>query len=293
MSLLSSPNFSSKGFTLIELLIVITIIGVLSIIGVAAYRGVTANLTKTKRMGDLVAIAKAYENKYSQVGSYQALIASDLTTSNIPTPYPGGTYFMAGPNTTTTPTNNNFAVCASLVDDNQCYATSNTCHCIMSTQGSPVDTFSLGSFAQQGSFETDSNSDGLSDAWTTYRSVNSVALVSTPTPIDGSLSQKVVVNSCCYAGITQTITGLRPLTTYKQTAWMYLESGYGACGSVGVGMQGPGGETFTGCDRRDQWVKLTLTGQSDSSGNYVVNFQNWTDNAVFYVDGVRVEEMIQ
>ncbi len=287
---MSAQSNQVKGFTLVELLIVISIIAILSVIGITVFSGIQKGARDARRKADIDSIAKAYEVKYSAIGTYPGLTDNDFAGRKIPTPYEGGSYFVAGPNATP-PTNKSYAVCGSLVDDNQCFSSSSSCFCKTSSQGEAIDTFSLGNPVQNGSFETDSNNDGLADNWTTYRAVNSVALVSSPAPVDGKFVQKVVINRCCYSGIEQTVTNLKPSTTYKETGWMYMESGHGPCTSVGVGMQGPGGETFTGCDRLDQWVQLTLTGKSDSSGNYGIDFQNWTDNAVFYVDAVRLEEV--
>ncbi len=61
---------SKSGFTLVELLVVITIIAILSVIGVTVFTGIQKNARDTKRKGDVNAISKALEAKYSNIGAY-------------------------------------------------------------------------------------------------------------------------------------------------------------------------------------------------------------------------------
>lgn len=290
----SSRSFrvNSRGFTLVELMVVITIIAILSVVGVVVYSGVTKSAKGATRRADVEAISKAYEANFDG-NNYRTLTTSDFAGGTIPTPYSGGSYFVAGPNFSAS-ANKNFMVCASLVDDSQCFSNSSTCFCKTSTQGEPItDTFSIGNPVLNGSFETDSNGDGLATNWQAHGNPSNVfSLATSPTPKEGTYAQKMVINAeGPYQGFAQTVTGLKPLTAYKQTAWVYYQSGTQPCTSVGVGMQGPGGETFTGCERANQWVQLTLTGKTDASGNHWVNFQNWTNYPVFYVDGIKLEEV--
>lgn len=290
-------NFKFKinsGFTLVELLIVVAIVAILSVIGVTVYTGIQKNARNSAKKADIDAIAKAYEVKYDSSGNYVALTDTDFASGKIPTP--DGTtntsYFVAGPNVLGG-SNKNYILCASLIDNNQCFSNSSTCICKASSQGDPVDPFSAGNSVVNSSFETDSDGDGLADNWTAHGSAsNTFSLATSPTPKEGTYSQKMVINADGpYQGFEQIVTGLKPSTNYKETAWMYLQSGPKPCISVGVGMQGPGMETFTWCDKLDQWVQLTLTGSSDALGRYRVNFQNWTNYPTFYVDGVRLEEV--
>lgn len=278
----------NSGFTLVELMVVITIIAILSVVGVTVYSGVTKSAKGAARRADIEAISKAYEANFDG-NNYRALTTSDFAGGTIPAPYSGGSYFVAGPNYSAS-ANKNFAVCASLVDDSQCFANSPTCFCKTSTQGDPIDTYSIGNPITNGSFETP-GSGGIASGWSPSPAGSSAILSIVTSPVhSGSYAQKIVQVGGPYQGIKQVVTGLKPSTSYKETGWMYMESGHGTCTSVGVGMQGPGGETFTGCNRLDQWVQLTLTGNSDASGNYAITFQNWSD-AYFYVDDVKLEEV--
>ena len=284
-----------RGFTLVELLVAISIIAILSIVGWVVFTGVLKEARGTKRKGDIDSIAKTYEGKYSSSG-YLALTDTDFAGGKIPTPYANGSYFVAGPNASQ-PTNKNFVVCGSLVDDIQCFSSSASCFCQTSSQGETIDTFSLGNPVLNGSFETNSTGGNLADSWTTYKNAANYGpdvfwLQSdqngTILPKEGKFMQKVVAPN--YSGITQIIRNLNPNSPYKQTAWIYPVNS-GQCNSVGVGMSGAGGATtYTGCDQMNQWVQLSLTGKPDAQGNVSISFGNWAV-PTFYVDAVKLEQV--
>lgn len=301
----------AKGFTLIELLVVITLLGILA-------AGVLVAINPLKRINqatdsliksDISQLTNATQAYFTLNQSYPSDLGQLVTNGDLKTQpkIPNTNSFYSLAVTPSGCTGNAASPCSNVavyapLNDMQtsgnvwCWRSSTntttelpsaTCQ---STLDQQADIFSIGNSIQNGSFETDSNSDGLADNWNYHRTPTSVTLTQSPTPKDDQFVQKIVVNGCCYQGIKQTISNLKPNTRYIQTAWMYLESGHGTCSSVGVGMQSNDGETFVGCDRLDQWVQLTLTGTSDASGNYFMDFQNWTSNAYFYVDAVRLVE---
>ena len=294
-----------KGFTLIELLIVISIIAVLSVIGITVFSGVQKGVREAKRKGDIEAIAKAYEVKYNTTGTYSALKAEDFAGGKIPTP--DGTdktsYFVAGSNSSSA-TDKNFAVCAPLDNAASCSGNSPTCVCKFSTQGDPVDTFSLGNPVVNGSFETP-GSNGLAANWnaptetdgrTTIGTLLQSDTINTSSgtiivnPKEGQFMQKAVAGQ--YVGIHQIITVPKANTVYKATAWVFPVRTQ-ACtdpDGVGVGMLFGGPTVYTYCKESNTWVQLTVQATSDSQSKIEIYFGNWA-TPTFYVDEVRLEEV--
>src|SRR3989344_2101734 len=136
-------TFSSheRGFTLIELLVTISIIAILATIGATIFSNTQKEAQNSRRKADIVAIAKAMENKYSAVvGTYQELNpdGSDFAGGVIPLPPEGGTYAsILGTGAT------GFRICTSLVDNTQTQCTANienVCFCEESEQGTYVAT---------------------------------------------------------------------------------------------------------------------------------------------------------
>ncbi|MDD2822471.1 MAG: prepilin-type N-terminal cleavage/methylation domain-containing protein [Candidatus Daviesbacteria bacterium] len=135
-----SAQARSRGFTLIELLVVIAVLAILATIGVAVFSGVTNAARDTKRKTDLNNISKAYEIKYSNLGSYQTLTNTDFSSGNIPKMPEGGDYpCLIGPSSNCiTQAIDRFAICVGLGSQGgqPCYASSSTCQCISSIQNS-------------------------------------------------------------------------------------------------------------------------------------------------------------
>lgn len=129
------PTTTKTGFTLIELLVVIAIIAVLAIMGVAAFRGIQGRARDARRQADIIAIARAYEQKYdNSTQTYPTLSGTDFVTRNIPTPPEGGSY--TGLLGSTMP---GFRVCAALEANPTptCTVPSSTCYCFPSVHNPP------------------------------------------------------------------------------------------------------------------------------------------------------------
>jgi len=86
-----------SGFTLLELLIVIAIIGILVAIGTASYASAQKRARDTRRQGDMKAIQNAFEQFYSQNGTYPSScsISSDFLLGGIPSDPLGQAYFQS------------------------------------------------------------------------------------------------------------------------------------------------------------------------------------------------------
>lgn len=142
--LLIMPKLFCKGrcgFSLIELLVAISIIAILATIGFSVFQSAQGKSKDARRVSDVDAISKAYENKYDPLkAEYQSITDADFTSGKIPTPPEGGSYiFWSGPNSPQVfcPENNTrFKVCARMSDTS---ATSScngdtTCYCRTSSQ---------------------------------------------------------------------------------------------------------------------------------------------------------------
>lgn len=134
----------SKGFTLIELLITISILAILAVVGVTIYSGVTKNAKDSAKKADVTAIAKAYEVKYSNTGSYQTLADTDFSSGTPSLMESNAFNCIAGPGCTTD-TTSQFAICVNLDNDSPCSTPSATCICKSSTQGASFTSLSGGS----------------------------------------------------------------------------------------------------------------------------------------------------
>lgn len=107
-----------KGFTLVELLVVIAIISVLSVIGIVVFTGIQKEARDSKRKTDINAIAKSFEVKYNQTGSYGDLSPennNDLFASKQFPKDPSGKDYTITKN----PISSGFRVCATLEGESQ------------------------------------------------------------------------------------------------------------------------------------------------------------------------------
>lgn len=102
-----------QGFTLIELLVVVAIIAILSVVGVALFTSTQSKARDSKRVQDVLAMAKAMETKYAAGIGYQTSVdAAWFADNQIPqNPGGGGTQ---GNYTSNTITTSSFTFCASL-----------------------------------------------------------------------------------------------------------------------------------------------------------------------------------
>lgn len=135
-----------RGFTLVELLVVIAIIAILSVIGVTVFTGIQKNARDSKRKADIESIAKAYEVKYNNTGTYGDLdpTKSENTSLFSSKAFPKDprdkdyTIVVNG----TTANASGFRVCAALErnGDDTCASVSNTCFCKSSIQGQAPGT---------------------------------------------------------------------------------------------------------------------------------------------------------
>ena len=125
-----------KGFTLIELLVVISIISILSIVAFVIFSGVNKKSDDVRRKSDVIAIAKAYENKFSpSLGQYQTLADSQFTSGQIPLDPSGQNYFNQ-----LSANSIGFRVCAALSNNpaQSCSTPADDCYCVDSIQGTYV-----------------------------------------------------------------------------------------------------------------------------------------------------------
>lgn len=131
-----------SGFTLVELLVVISIIAILSVIGITVFSGVQKSARDARRRGDLDAITKAFEVKYSNTGTYGDLSPGNngnlFSSGTFPTPPEGGQYTIIQDATT-----KGFKVCAALQDNPPCSNPSSNCSCKSSQQADPPGSFNI------------------------------------------------------------------------------------------------------------------------------------------------------
>lgn len=259
---------AQRGFTLIELLVVISIIAILSVVGVVVYSGIQKSAKGATRRADIEAISKAYETNFDG-SKYQVLTKDNFAGGTIPTPYPGGSYFMYGPNTTGAKTDG-FAICASLVDDNSCSMSSGDCFCLQSSQGSAqIDLLSQApNVVYSESFENDSDGDGLADGWiqtwvnSPHPPASTVRYSRVSPGFDKNYSQKVTNAQFGEALYSPSIT-LQPNTKYTYSAWVKLTELKGSTGGVDIRVAlNSGGCGVVGSPRLsqlNQYTKLSVT----------------------------------
>ncbi len=322
---ITKKTILTKGFTLIELLVVIAVLGILA-------AGVFTAINPLKRISqgndsriksDISQIAQAAQAYFTTNQSYPKDVAQLVASGDLKVePKVPGTsvsYTIAVTPDGCTGVNSSActdtAIFAPLNDPQTaknvwCFRSSTnssselpapTCQLNL---GQPVDTFSIGSPVLNGSFETPGGEYGLALNWTApdnpnqspgnkhatgslLQSDNNGAIL----PKDGSFMQKVIAPT--YTGIAQTISGLKPNTTYKLTAWIYPVRQGSGCPNVpdiGVGMTVFTTTLYTSCSQMDQWVLMTDQGKPDAQGKVNISFGNWTV-PTFYVDAVRLEEV--
>ncbi len=315
-----------KGFTLIELLVVIAVLGVLAA-GVLTAINPLKRINQardTQIKNDIGQIAQASQAYFTFNQSYPKDVAQLATSGDLKTepktPGTSASYTIVvspqGCAGTTASPCTNIAIFAPLNDAKTsgnvwCFRSSTNVTaelpssiCQSTLDGQP-DIFSIDNPVLNGSFETPGGEYGLGLNWTAPDNPNQSpenkhatgSLVqfdtigfATITPKEGSFMQKVIAPT--YTGISQTVSNLKPNSTYRATAWVY-PVGPGNCANpdlVGVGMTF-GGTIYTYCKQSNQWVKLTTQTQSDAQGKVGISFGNWTV-PTFYVDAVRVEEVL-
>ncbi len=122
---------SRLGFTLIELLVVISIIGVLVAVGLVGYSNATAKSRDARRMADMDATQKAFEEYFTVKGTYASTCDTTGTYlakgwAGMDDPKPSLDYTctmtgVVGANAT------GYCVCADLEDDTKSTHSSSTC----------------------------------------------------------------------------------------------------------------------------------------------------------------------
>lgn len=271
---------SNKAFTVVELLVVISIIAILSVVGIVVFTNVQREASDAKRKSDINSISKAYEVKYVSSGTYQELTDDDFANGKIPTPYEGGSYFIIGPNSTEK-TNQNYLICASLTIDEQCDFSSPTCYCLASHQGEPVNPFSAAdNLISNGSFEVDSNSDGLADNWSTTGSPPTLESVSDS--IEGNYAQRVKITNQA-ATIGQSFPH-SVNTVYTLSAWIKVLAGDVTLSLAGDGHVSLCSVTATSSSWKKYTTSCNIGTNSDVSARVRLNNAD-TD---MYIDAVQV-----
>lgn len=282
----------SKGFTLVELLIVVAIVAILSVIGVTVYTGIQKNARNSAKKADIDAIAKAYEVKYDSSGNYIALTDTDFASGKIPTP--DGTtntsYFVAGPNVLGG-SNKNYILCASLIDNNQCFSNSSTCICKASSQGDPMEDFlSEGNLIPNGNFETDL-SGWMSSNPTSFTMTQSTDAYA------GSKSLRISSVAAPYHAIIRITPEIATVANadYVVSAWVKANDTLGNKGIVFV-VYGPGFDNspgLTAIPANGTWTKVSLSVNTSYTtlGVYFGNYDPYDRPVDLLIDGLKFEKI--
>ena len=220
---------SALGFTLVELLVVIAIIAILAVVGTAVFRGVTSGMRDSRRKADVESLAKAYEAKYVNTGSYQTVTATDFSGGGIPQDPIGGSYY-----NNLSSGNASFRVCAALESNSSrtCSSPATNCYCLSSAQGSyssgggggsidhpvscdPNGTLGLGLV---GYWKLDEGVGTISQDATSYHN-NVTSFIGTPTWVSGKFGQALSFNGNTSIGDYAVIPYNSVLNVFASNNW--------------------------------------------------------------------------